>query len=209
MDKYFKNKYRIDSARLKGWDYSNDGAYFITIVTKDRIKYFGNIENTQMILSDIGIIAEKCWLELPDHFPFVLLDEFVVMPDHIHGIIFINNFTHDKHGDITCNKSNDIACYKSGNVASCRSGDVACSVSTTTNKTKINMSSIAPKQGSLSSIIRSYKSAVSKYCHLNQMPFGWQEQFFDRIIRNENEFYKTKKYIFKNLVNWLTDKNNN
>ncbi|HNF28553.1 MAG TPA: hypothetical protein PKV80_29075, partial [Leptospiraceae bacterium] len=84
----YKNKFRIESARLKAWDYSTPGCYFITICTKNREPYFGKIEDGEMYLSDIGAIAENFWKEIPKHFPNIQLDESVIMPDHIHGILF-------------------------------------------------------------------------------------------------------------------------
>jgi len=89
MEKY-KNKYRIPSTRLQNWDYGWNGAYFITICTHNREHYFGEIVNKKMKLSEIGIAAEKYWHEIPQHFPFVKLGAFVVMPNHIHGIIIID-----------------------------------------------------------------------------------------------------------------------
>ncbi|TSJ42902.1 hypothetical protein FO440_01565 [Mucilaginibacter corticis] len=98
MEEKFKSKYRIPSSRLSNWDYGSQGLYYITICTKDRIKYFGDIckngletQNIASIrLSDIGEKANKNWLEIPNHFAFIELDEFVIMPNHIHGILFIN-----------------------------------------------------------------------------------------------------------------------
>ena len=87
----FKNKYRIASTRLRNWDYAADGYYFVTICTKDKKCYFGNVLDSAMKLSKIGKIANVYWQEIPKHFPFVELDEFIVMPNHIHGIIIINN----------------------------------------------------------------------------------------------------------------------
>ena len=75
--------------RLKEYDYSQPGAYFVTICTKDRLNLFGEIVNEQMHLSAAGQIARRCWDELPDHFGSIELDQFVVMPNHIHGIIII------------------------------------------------------------------------------------------------------------------------
>ena len=90
MTEKFQNKYRISSARLQNWDYGSDAAYFVTICTQNREHYFGEIFNGVMQLSEIGEMANKFWLEIPNHFPFVELDEFVVMPNHVHGIIIIN-----------------------------------------------------------------------------------------------------------------------
>ena len=86
----FKNKYRSETARLPYWDYGWDSAYFVTICTKNKEHFFGEIKNQEMICSDLGIIAKKYWEEIPNRFPFVLLDVFVIMPNHIHGIIVID-----------------------------------------------------------------------------------------------------------------------
>jgi REP element-mobilizing transposase RayT len=75
------------SIRLKGYDYSQEGLYFITICCQNRICRFGKIENDKMILNDAGNIAQQCWLNIPQHFPHAELHEYVVMPNHIHGII--------------------------------------------------------------------------------------------------------------------------
>lgn len=94
MAEKFKNKYRIPSNRLQGFDYGSDGAYFVTICTKNRSCYFGNIVETGncpfLRPTRIGQIAIDFWNDIPNHYPFVILDEFVVMPNHIHGILFFN-----------------------------------------------------------------------------------------------------------------------
>ena len=90
MQNKFKNKYRIPSARLQSWDYSINGAYFITICTQNRNHFFGKIINQEMQLSEIGKLAQKYWLEIPEHFPFVALGNFVMMPNHFHGILIID-----------------------------------------------------------------------------------------------------------------------
>lgn len=102
MTDKFQNKYRIPSARLQNWDYGSNAMYFVTICTAHREYYFGNIINVEtpesgvstttptMELSEIGEMAYRFWTEIPNHFPFVELGEFVVMPNHVHGIIIIN-----------------------------------------------------------------------------------------------------------------------
>jgi len=169
----FKNRYKINSTRLKHWDYSNDGYYFVTICTKDRINYFGQIKNDEMILNKYGEIIKRCWQKIPNHFLNTKLDEYIVMPNHIHGIIIINNHK-------------------------CR--DVACNVST--------MAKISPKSNSLSTIVRSFKSACAKRIHEYDLAFAWQARFYDRIIRNERELYNVRKYIKNNPQKWGLDRNN-
>lgn len=96
MDK-FKNKYRIPSARLQNWDYGTNGAYFITICTQNREHFFGEIVDGQMQLNELGQLAEKYWLEIPQHFPFIELGNFVVMPNHTHGILIIDKNANDSN----------------------------------------------------------------------------------------------------------------
>lgn len=93
MDKY-QNKYRIPSARLPGYDYGAHGLYYVTICTTKRVHYFGNIVETDnypsLWATEIGKTANEFWQEIPQHFPFVELDEFIIMPDHVQGILFFN-----------------------------------------------------------------------------------------------------------------------
>ena len=184
-------KYRDQSIRLKNWDYRSPGAYFITICTKKRQQYLGHIYDGKMILSESGIIAHTIWHEIPEHFHHVTLDAFVVMPDHIHGIILI---------DTVCRDVTSV----------CR--DVACNVPTNNVPTnnvptngKINkMSTISPKPGSLSTIIRSYKSAVTRECNTKNLQFAWQARFYDHIIRDEISMERIRKYIYINPLRWET-----
>jgi len=98
----FRGKYSVETTRLKNWNYGKNGYYFVTICIKNCECVFGNVNDKKMILSEIGRIAEKFWLEIPTHFPFVKLDEFIIMPNHIHGIIIIDN----NYGrDVACNVS--------------------------------------------------------------------------------------------------------
>jgi REP element-mobilizing transposase RayT len=77
------------SVRLQDYDYSQSGAYFVTICTQERTCMFGKIVDGAMQLNDAGIIVDQCWLNIPNHFPQVDLDAFIVMPNHVHGIIVI------------------------------------------------------------------------------------------------------------------------
>ncbi len=86
----YKNKYRIASSRLKGWDYTAVGWYFITICNRARIPFFGEIEDGDVRRSPLGKIALQCWIEIPNHFSQASLDEFIIMPNHVHGIIVID-----------------------------------------------------------------------------------------------------------------------
>ena len=89
MDK-FKGKYRSPSARWAAWDYGTNATYFVTVCIADRTHDFGRVDNGEMILTPLGQAAADCWVAIPDHFPFVVLDGLVVMPNHVHGIIIID-----------------------------------------------------------------------------------------------------------------------
>lgn len=105
MSEKYLNKYRISSARFGSWNYAQNGYYFVTICTDRKEKYFGEIINSEISLSRIGKIVEKYWKEIPQHYPFVSLDAFIIMPNHIHGIIIIDktvetqNFASVQHDD--------------------------------------------------------------------------------------------------------------
>ena len=183
--KKYNNKYRIESVRLKNWDYRNNGAYFITINTRNRNHFFGKIINNEMILSSIGEIAQNFWVEIPNHFPFVELGNFVIMPNHTHGILIINNTI--PVISLQCNEMDE---------------SLQCNDSTT----KQYYSNISPKSGSVSTIIRSYKSVVSKHARKLNSEFNWQPKFHDHIIRNSESFERIQNYIENNPSNWKEDK---
>ncbi len=103
--KKFKNKYRIESTRLQNYNYSQNGYYFVTICTKDRECFFGGIQNNKMELSKMGEIAHNFWAEIPKHFPFVELEPWIIMPNHVHGIISIDkNIVETLHATSQTNK---------------------------------------------------------------------------------------------------------
>lgn len=134
MEEKYQNKYRVSSPRLAGWDYGSHGLYFVTICTKDRIHYFGDIEDANsreasiasLRMTDIGKIVFNNWLQIPHYHSYVELDEFVIMPDHIHGIIFINK----------------------------------------PDKIAWDVNKFGAQRNNLASIIRGYKSAVTKYAKI-------------------------------------------
>jgi len=91
MAEPYKNKFKTEHIRLQSWDYTNPWWYFVTINTKNHQEIFGIIKNGKMNLNDVGKIASKHWSEIPEHYTSVELDYFVIMPNHLHGIIILNN----------------------------------------------------------------------------------------------------------------------
>jgi REP element-mobilizing transposase RayT len=95
----FKNKYRIESTRLKNWDYSAAGFYFVTICTRGRGCFFGDVVDGEAKLTEIGAKAKDFWEEIPSHFAHARLDKYVVMPNHMHGIVVLDNHNVEtRHG---------------------------------------------------------------------------------------------------------------
>lgn len=191
MTKKYQNKYRIESARLKNWDYGSNGAYFITICTKNREHYFGEIENKKMKLSELGKLAYEFWKEIPNHFPFVELGNFVVMPNHTHGILII-----DKNAIVQTRliASQPLIAYLQ-------------QTETRQNKTGGITGNHNPMfHDNISRIIRWYKGRCSFEIRKIHTDFGWQSRFHDHIIRNDASFNRIQNYIETNPENWKEDK---
>jgi REP element-mobilizing transposase RayT len=214
MNEKFNGKYRIASARLQNWDYGSDGAYFATICCKDRNHFFGECEDGKMKLSTEGAIVQGFWYEIPKHFPFVVLGEFIVMPNHIHGILILDKERYEMNM-----KQNDESNGESVETRQC-----LCLVSTTNttktlDETTTNNSPDMNKtfgqnrfqnQGkdTVSSIIGSYKSVCSKHIRKTfpSIEFGWQARFWDNIIRDGQSFENISQYIINNPKTWEDDK---
>ncbi|MFH1427014.1 MAG: transposase [Patescibacteria group bacterium] len=200
--------------RLKGYDYSQNGFYFITICTKNREHFFGKIINYEIHLSDMGNNAEKCWQEIPVHFPDVILDAHIIMPNHIHGIIIIENTNNDvgnkNDNDIVGNKNdNDIVGNKNDNDIVGNKNFCSLRYNTQSWQTKWART--------LSSIVRGLKIGVKNCCGENNtiwnknfcfQQFAWQKSYYDHIIRNEKSLDKIRRYIYNNPAKWELDRNN-
>jgi len=196
----FHNKYRVTSARAAWHDY-NGGMYFITICTKDKIHYFGEIIDGEMRLTEIGGYVKKCIVEKPEHNSYAEVPLFVVMPNHIHMVVIIDD-----------NLNNTAICRDaSNNPANCR--DVPWRVSTpdekqwrkSTDDKNTVMQNIANQQGKLSTMIGGFKQSVTRYAKDNLLPFAWQSRFYDRIIRDTEGMNRIAAYIENNVANWESD----
>lgn len=176
----FRGKYRIESTRLKDWDYSCDGAYFFTVCTRDRECFLGEIMEGKLTETEQSKICAACWLDLPNHYPDCTLDAFVIMPNHVHGIIVINN---------RINRAVETGLKP---------------VSTTTvMNTKIRYSLFEIVRGFKTFTARK----INDYQKTQGKPF-WQPRFYDHIIRTENELNRIREYIQNNPGQWDQDRNN-
>jgi putative transposase len=185
----FQNKYRISSARAQWWDYSAIGAYFITICTAEHIHYFGQIHNGKMELSEIGEIAMQCWHEIPNQFLFSKLNAFVIMPNHVHGILVI-----DRRDAI-----NRVFVATKNNDPNCRDAMNRVSTGGITGENNPMLSN------NLSRIIRWYKGRTTFFVRKTNAGFAWQTRFWDHIIRDDDEYLRIKNYIETNPEFWYDD----
>ena len=202
MERY-RNKYRDDSIRIRNWDYGSPGYYYVTICTKERVCYFGDVvmsnetahnmgqaeswagacggiagtrnhaslppaapsphgtgiqtmhSRTIMQLTPIGKIAFQNWIDIPLHFPFVVLDEFVLMPDHLHGIL----------------------CFQKAGYR------------------ERNANRFGPQSKNLGSVIRNYKGATKAYATSHGIQFAWQARYHDDVITSGKELDNVRAYI--------------
>jgi len=165
------------SIRLREYDYSQPGSYFITVCTGGKAPLFGEIVEGEMVLNPIGKVVERCWLAISNHFANIELDKFVVMPNHIHGIIVI---------------------YPDDNVNTVGAKPLRL------YKTKIH----GPKPNSIGTTIASFKSVATKKINILRDTAGhsiWQRNYYERVIRNENELNKIRRYIINNPAQWSYD----
>jgi putative transposase len=186
----FKNKYRIESTRLKGWDYAAAGWYFVTLCMRGRECFFGDVKDGEMRLSMIGDIVAEEWQKTEIVRPNVELDEWVVMPNHIHGIIVI------KHASVETFR-----------------GNVSDPPEETPDHGETPHRGVSTKarlkSGSVGAIIGQFKSVCTKRIWaVKFLAFDWQPRFFDHIIRDEPSLKSIRQYIVDNPAKWELDKNN-
>jgi REP element-mobilizing transposase RayT len=173
--KHDADRHHRRSICLKGYDYSEAGAYFITICANSRECLFGDVVGEEMRLKDAGQMVRDIWHRIPEHFPHADIDEFIVMPNHVHGIIVINP----------------------------TGRGMACHAPTHRQFAK-------PITGSLSTIVGSFKSAITRQINLIRNTPGcsvWQRNYYEHVIRSEEEMNRIREYIIENPVKWSEDEN--
>ena len=175
----FKNKYRIKSDRLQGWDYGTPGYYFVTICTQNRMRWFGEVTGDKIVLSAVGEIAMQELEKTPQIRTNVSLEAWVVMPNHIHAILVILEEPGER-AETPCTS-----------VETPRRG-----VSTIKNW----------RPGTLGAIINQYKSMCTKRIRaMGCVDFGWQRRYYDHIIQNEKSLENIRTYILENPAKWGED----
>ena len=170
---YDANKHHRRSIRLRGWDYANVGAYFVTVVTHKRYTWFDTDTYRQ--------IVENEWKNLPERFPTIALDEFVVMPNHLHFIVWLNPSPADTPVGTQLNCAPEPDCVP-------------------------HHATTAPTLGQ---VVRVFKAVTSRRIRESGGDdFGWQRNYYERVIRNERELNAIREYIHNNPAHWAEDTEN-
>lgn len=204
----FRNRFRIEPARWNTWDYSGAASYFITICTAGFEHYFGKIADKKFFASPIGIIAEREWRNTAERRKDMNLEMtiFVVMPNHVHGIITIGMNAYNKLQAPDPDKTQN----HSGQRHQFNLITNPDELSDALMERKLNdrgaLNQFGPQRKNLASIIRGYKSAVTSYARQHYIPFQWQSRYHDHVIRNMHEFNRIADYIENNVNRWNNDR---
>ena len=242
--KYDSIIHRRRSIRLSGFDYSQPGCYFITICTYQKRCLFGKIVNNEIMLNQFGQVVEKEWLNSEKIRKNIIIDKYVIMPNHLHGIIIINhgrgisqsNCTNNinpnrrgvsRYAPTTDNPKPDVSRYAP--TTDNPKPDVS-QYAPTTDNPKPDVSQYAPSSNNnfgehifseiqnkfhspsqtIGSIIRGFKSTTAKQINLMLNAPGapvWQRNFYEHIIRDEDDYYRIAEYIRSNPEKWESDRN--
>ena len=228
---YNSNIHHRRSIRLKGYDYTQQGAYFVTICTHQRNCLFGEIVDGEIKLNTNGEIARGSWLSIPRHFKNVELDEFVIMPNHLHGIIIIESS--EVAGEALANQDfsqsfSEVAGEALANQDFSQSfSEVAgealanqdfseqqnlssqCFAPTVYTGERVKINGTKPQ--SLAAITQNYKSVSTRQINRMNKAKGnviWQRNYYEHIIRNEEALNNIREYIVNNPINWVKDQEN-
>ena len=212
----FADQFRVASSRLKNWDYSTPGFYYVTICTLNHNKFFGKIENGKMVLSQMGLIAYQCLINIPKHFLNTKLGIFVIMPNHVHLVLKITNLLSNfvETPSQTSAYSSDLADKSTLRNLPVETPDLASlqhnQKITLINYCHKNHPDYYPRLNQKSKqlipkIIQQYKSSVTRQINPKTRFFSWQPRFYDHLIKNQTEYHKIKQYVIANPTNWFKD----
>lgn len=192
MAKYL-NKYHSESHRLQSWNYGDDAFYFVTVCTKNREHFFGEVIDGKMKLSPIGHIANSCWHEIGKHFSYIKLHNHVIMPDHMHGLL---EFAKDE----------DHSLKQTPNLGVSSSAKLEESTKTADKKPRTYNASQKWKPKTLGVIINQYKRACTINSRKINPNFAWQSNYHDHVIRDKRAYQNIFNYITNNPKKWTEDR---
>lgn len=191
-------RYHRRSIRLNGYDYAQNGNYFLTLCTRNRECLFGDVRDGKMYLSNYGKMVNECWQEIPVHFPQIVLHEYVIMPNHVHGIIEINNPQSTGANMGRCTDTVDVGANAVDDVGANVVDDVGAN-----NYSPLRTPQSRPHGTSrtVGSVVRGFKIGVTK-----QMGFSpWQRNYYEHIIRNDESYQNIVQYMAQNPLKWEED----
>ena len=175
--KHNPDKHHRRSIRLCGYDYAQEGLYFVTVCCQGRACLFGEIVDGEMILNPAGRMVEKCWLDIPKHFPHAVLHDYIIMPNHVHGIIELT--------DVVAGATN----VRAKNFSPLP-----------------RQSQFRSPSKTIGSIVRGFKIGVTKWMRQNTDTFPvWQRNYYEHIIRNAESYGNIAEYIITNPARWQDD----
>ena len=182
---------RRRSPRLDSYDYSTPGAYFVIQGVQERCCLFGKVSEDRVHLNDAGSMVQQIWEEMPEHYPGVQIDAYVVMPNHIHGIVILNVGA----GPSACPESNH--------------------PNPIPRLQKAQPQGVAPTVMSLPDVVHRFKSlTTTRYRHdvrdHKWTPFPgklWQSRYYDRVVRDNDALAEIRRYIIQNPARWSSRKN--
>lgn len=191
---YNPEKHQRRSIRLKGYDYTREGAYYFTICCHQRRCLLGEIEDGVIQLNIIGATVQSVWHSLPRHFPLIELDAFVIMPNHIHGIIFITDSRGEAFVPINEDTAPQVSSPNASPFSGCNDTSPPCGT----------------QSGSIGAILQNFKSVATRRVNRITRNSGtlWQRNYYEEIIRNEKAYENIRRYIVENPLNWDEDEEN-
>jgi REP-associated tyrosine transposase len=198
--------HRRRSIRLAEYDYAAPGAYFLTICSHARKCVFGSVVDGQMVLSSPGRIVAACWEAIPEHFRRMALDAFVVMPNHVHGILVITDRAHAREGgkEMPVGASHAMLAREGGEEIPAVGAWHAMPLPTRRRFS-------APPADALSAVVGSFKAAATRRINVMQRTPGapiWQRNYYEHVIRNEDDLQAIRQYIADNPLRWQFDAEN-
>ena len=223
----YKDKYRVETIRHRYWNYGANAYYFVTICLADmRQHHFGKIINHKMRHSEIGEIANACWIGIPKYFPFVILHNHIIMPNHVHGVIQIakpdgvgssQKETQSiaslqqpaNQAHVPCTNQSHMPCANQSHPPRANPSHMPRTFHTRRHRANPlrtldlpNKNKFGPQSQNLGSIIRGFKTGVTIKARKINPKFKWQARFHDRIIRSERQFNNVQNYITNNPKKW-------
>ena len=216
MSQYDPNVHDRRSIRLKGYDYAQPGAYFVTICTREHVPLFGEIAEGEMRLNRYGQIVKACWRDLPGHYAHVSLDAFVVMPNHVHGIIVLT----DEDEGIVVGAGVDVGAAVGAGLGADADAGAGMGVGAglrpapTATPASAESEHANPRHArrhGLPEIVRAFKSFSARRINAvrdAQSSRVWQRNYYDHVIRNDRELWAIQEYIANNPAQWAVDREN-